>query len=574
MNHLVHRLVLIACLVIAPSSAFAHGGEDHGEVAKPTGASGPGADGKRTAGGNSEHVELLLKYLAPADDGDVSLLAFLSDYATNAPIEHAKVELELAGPTPVKVVAEATATAGVYHAVARVAPGSYSVVATIEAQAELELVELKHVDFTAAPAAASPKPTVQSLPWKVIGGGSAALILVILIVSVVRWRAVRTKVAAAATILVLVAAPLVVRAHGGEDDEPTPAATRTTALPAGGVYMAKESQFLLAVRTAVAQDREIQARVDTVGRVIPRIDGQATIAAPQPGRITPIGGRALPFIGDRVKRGQALFVLEQTPGAADSGALQSQALQARSEVTQARARRAQAERELARERALDGIVAQKDIQAAELALELADRELQLATQQAALFGSGGLRRLTITSPIDGTIALAGVSIGQQVAADQVVYTIIDATTLWVEANVFEADVPRIETAGTADIRVEGRAQTLVGTVYRIGQTVDPASRTVKVVLAVDNAGGLLRPGMFAQVAIGAGGPQTTLSIPDAAVIEDGGRRFAFVHVAPEVFTRREIVLGPRAGDFWAVSAGLGKGDRVVTQGTYQLRTSR
>jgi len=95
-----------------------------------------------------------------------------------------------------------------------------------------------------------------------------------------------------------------------------------------------------------------------------------------------------------------------------------------------------------------------------------------------------------------------------------------------------------------------------------------------VILSVDNAKGTLRPGMFAEVAVAAGQRTRAVAVPDAAVVEEGGRRFVFVHVAPEEFVRREVVLGVRDGDDWAVKAGLRAGERVVTQGTYQLRTSR
>ena len=569
MKHVL-PLVLFAAIAITPSVARAHGGEDHGEVAKPSGE----VDGRRTAEATTDHHEIMLKFAPPAADGDVSLVVFLSDYATNAPVDHAKIELELGGSTTVKTTTEPTETPGVYHAVARIKPGTYSVIATIEIKGDLDLAELKDVDFTPAPPSEVPA-SGSGVPWKVIVAAAGGLAALIVLVALVRRRAIRARAASVGAALLLVSMPFAARGHGGEDHGGSAAkATPQRALPPGGVYMAKESQFLLAVRTQVAADREMESRLDTVGRVIPRIDGQATIAAPQPGRVVPIKGRPLPYIGDRVARGEALFVLEQSLGAADAGSLKSQAISARSAAAQARARRDQAQRELERKRSLKGVVADKDIQQAELDLELANRELQLATQQASLFGGGGLQRITITSPIAGTVAEASVSIGQQVAGDQVVYKVIDASTLWVEANVFEADVPRIEQAGTADVRVEGIEKPLIGKVYRVGQTIDPTTRTVKVVLLVDNAAGVLRPGMFAQVAIGAGGKRTALAIPDAAVIEEAGRRFVFVHVSAEVFVRREVVLGVRDGEFWSVQQGLEKGDRVVTQGTYQLRTSR
>ncbi len=565
----ISRLVLIGVLLISSRFAFGHGGEDHGEPAASPSVAG---DTKRTAWGRSATFEVLVKFQPPPADTDASLLVFVSDATTNAPIAGAKIELELSGPQSAKIPAEPAGSPGVYHATARLATGTYTALATIEAGSELDVVEIKNLDLSTSHVEVA-RSEGSGVPWVGIGIGTGSFAALIVLVIVLRRRRRRAPVAAAVTLALLASMTVVAHAHEGEE-EPSPAAVKSSGLPAGGVYLAKESQFLLGIRTAKAAEREIEARVAAVGRVVARADGHATIAAPQPGRVVAIAGGKLPFLGDKVKRGQPLFMLEQTLSAADAGTVQSQALQARSAIAQARARRDQAQRELERKRALKGVVADKEIQQAELDLELTKRELQLAEEQAALFGGGSLRRITVTSPIDGTIAEANVSLGDQIAADRIVYSIIDASTLWVEANLFEADIPQIEQAGTADIRVDGYDETFRGTVYRIGQIVDPATRTVKVILAVDNPRGRLRVGTFAQVAVGAGAKQRTLAIPDAAVIEEGGRRFVFVHVLPEVFVRREIVLGAREGDFWAVKAGIKVGDRVVTQGTYQLRTSR
>jgi cobalt-zinc-cadmium efflux system membrane fusion protein len=564
-------------LAAAPRAALAHGGEDHGEPAPAAGAA-PGSDGRRATYGQTSAFELLVKHAPPAPGQPASLMVFLSDYATNAPIADARIELEIQASPPVKTVAESAGGPGLYHAIATAPAGTFPAIATITAGSALDLVELKALDLSpGADAHAHAAAAERGFRWGTAGALAGGLVVLVLAaVAARRWRARRAPPTVA--VLVLVAGfATVARGHGGEDHgEPQPAAASAPAegVPPGGVFMAKESQFLLGVRTAPTSEREVEARVQAVGRVIPRIDGHAAIAAPVGGRVLAPPSGKLPFIGDKVKKGQPLFVLEQTLGAAESGDLRARALEAKTQVAQARAKRDQARRELERRRSLEGVVSQREIQEAQLELELAERELELAEQQTRLFGGAGLTRVTVTAPIDGTIAAADVSLGEQVPADQQVYTIIDGGTLWVEAEIFEGDVARVEAAGSADLRVEGLAETLPASVYRVGQVIDPTTRTVKVILAVDNAAGRLRPGMFAQVAIGAGGKQRALAIPDAAVIEEGGRRFVFVKLGPELFLRREVVLGGRDGDFWAVRAGVKKGERVVVQGTYQLRTAR
>ncbi len=564
MTRILIALFLVAAFV---ADARAHGGEDHGE---PEPAVAVGAAGQRAAFGQTGQFEVLVK-LDPAKPDD--LRVFVADWATNAPVGDATVSFEIQASPVVTVTAEPAGAPGIYHAIASVPPGEYPIIATVTAGERLDLVEIAPLDFApAAPPAAAPHSHVE-IPWKLIAIGAGGL--VVLVGGAIRFarrrRAMRQVVPTAA-ILLAISMPLIARGHGGEDHGEVEKVE--PAVRAGVTAMAKESQFLLGVLTRVADEREVSARIETVGRVVPRIDGHAQIAAAQPGRVLAPKGRALPFLGDRVKKGQILLVLEQTPGAGETGDLRSRGLEAKTAVAQAKARRDQAKREVERRRALAGVVSQKEIEQAELDLSLSVRDVELAEQQAKLFGGGGLQRITVTSPIDGVIAEAEVSLGEQVTADQKLYTIIEPSTLWVEADVFESDIARVEEAGTADIRLDGRPSAFPGRLFRLGQLVDPTTRTVKAIFAVDNASGAFRPGMFATVAIGAGKPRESLVAADAAVIEEGGRRFVFVHVTPEEFVRREVVLGERDGDDWAVSAGLEPGERTVTQGTYQLRTAR
>jgi cobalt-zinc-cadmium efflux system membrane fusion protein len=558
---------VILGVLLGSVTAHAHGDEDHAEPAAAPALAGTDA---RTAVAQTGSFELLLRVTPPEAGQPASLMAFVSDYATNAPIDGAKLTLEIQSTPKVSVTAEPTGAAGQYHLIAQVPPGEHDAIATIEtADGKMDLLEVEHLDLTAAEVVSTPHIHATT-PWGLIGGG-AGLVLLLVIIALV-WR--RRRATQVAVLLGVLGASQLARSHGDEDHGTPVAATAPTGVPAGATYMAKESQFLLGVRTVVVKEQEVSSRVEAVGRVTPRLDGEALISAPLAGRILAPPGGQLVFIGDRVKKGQALFTIEQTLGAADAGDLRTRALEARTGLAQAKARRDQARRELARHKALEGIVAKQELEAAALALELAEREVELAGQQVALFGKGTLERVTVTAPIDGVIVEATIALGEQVPADKQLYRIVDTSRLWVEAEVFETDAPRVEAAGVAEVRVEGVPAPQPARVYRVGQVVNHDTRTVKVVVEVDNAKGMLRVGTFAQVAVAAGGATMAITVPDAAVIEEGGRRFVFVKLGPEVFARREVVLGTRNGAVWAVRAGLARGDRVVVQGTYQLRTSR
>jgi multidrug efflux pump subunit AcrA (membrane-fusion protein) len=104
--------------------------------------------------------------------------------------------------------------------------------------------------------------------------------------------------------------------------------------------------------------------------------------------------------------------------------------------------------------------------------------------------------------------------------------------------------------------------------------VEEATRSVRVLFELDNKEGRLRPGMFVDVAIGAGGRQQVLAVPEASVVQEEGRAFVFVHTAPESFERREVVLGVLDGEWRAVRRGLKEGERVVVRGASTLQAAR
>jgi multidrug efflux pump subunit AcrA (membrane-fusion protein) len=80
--------------------------------------------------------------------------------------------------------------------------------------------------------------------------------------------------------------------------------------------------------------------------------------------------------------------------------------------------------------------------------------------------------------------------------------------------------------------------------------------------------------MFVDVAIGEGGRRDALAVPVAAVVEEEGRAFVFVHTAPEAFELRPVVLGGRDGEWREVRQGLKTGERVVVGGVAALRMAR
>jgi RND family efflux transporter MFP subunit len=565
-----------------PARGFTHGGEQHGPEKPP--AAVTARAGLRVVSAQTDNFELVVKYPERRAAENVPLRVLLSDYATNRPVEGATVELEFSGLGKVgKVTAQARAARvpGIYEASATFPKdGSYELVASISAGDVVDLIPVKGVEIGSARLAGQTAEghAHHGVPWSWLLA-AAAVVGLVLIVAVL-WRRRRRLDVEAAILLWLAAlgTPGDARAHGGEDHGGQAKSTASTVsvAPGGAIVLEKESQFLLGVLTEVAAKRDMRDRIVALGQVMPRSDRHAELFASQPGRVLPGPSGRLPYIGERVKKGQTLAVVEASLSATDIAQLGSQRIQAEVRVAQAEAEARQADRNLVRARSLQGVVATREIQEAEVRFEVARGAHQQATRERELLAPArgrSLARFPLISPLDGVVGDTDVSPGEQVDTSRRLFAIFDPAVVWVEARVYEADLGRIERSADARIAVEAYpGQYFTGRLFALAPQVDPSTRTAKAIFEVPNADLRLRPGMFADVQIGAGQARRTLAVPDAALVNLDGKQVVFLHTGPEEFVMREVALGERDGAYWAVRVGVEPGDRVVVQGVHQLRS--
>jgi cobalt-zinc-cadmium efflux system membrane fusion protein len=182
----------------------------------------------------------------------------------------------------------------------------------------------------------------------------------------------------------------------------------------------------------------------------------------------------------------------------------------------------------------------------------------------------------VRAPADGTLVSIEAASGQGVEEGQTLFTVIDLERVWLVAKVFEADVPKVENAQAAWFTIDGYDQPFTvdasnGKLITVGRVVDPQTRTVPVIFEVDNTAGKLRIGNFTKTVIATGAPRKALAIPDAAIVEDGGRSVAFVMVEGESFERRPLRLGIRSNGWTEVLEGVKAGERVVAKGAYEVK---
>jgi Cu(I)/Ag(I) efflux system membrane fusion protein len=166
--------------------------------------------------------------------------------------------------------------------------------------------------------------------------------------------------------------------------------------------------------------------------------------------------------------------------------------------------------------------------------------------------------------------------GMYVETGMEIYTIADLSAVWVVLDAYESDLAWVRAGQHATFTVEGYpGETFHGEVSFVEPTVNPDTRTVKVRLGASNPDGRLKPEMFVRATVLArqGNGRAVLVIPASAPLLTGKRAVVYVEVPGAelpTYEGRDVVLGPRAGDYYAVVSGLREGERVVTEGNFKI----
>jgi membrane fusion protein, heavy metal efflux system len=165
--------------------------------------------------------------------------------------------------------------------------------------------------------------------------------------------------------------------------------------------------------------------------------------------------------------------------------------------------------------------------------------------------------------------------GEVINPEKTLFMVADLATLWVVIDVYEKDISRLRVGAGVKVSVTAfPGKIFKGKVSYIADVVDEKTRTEKARVTIDNTSGLLKPGMFATVLTEAtrGGSERRITVPEEAVLIDGGKQCVFVQVSPDKFQRREIETGRMLGKTLEVIAGLQPGERVAVQGAFILKS--
>ena len=181
------------------------------------------------------------------------------------------------------------------------------------------------------------------------------------------------------------------------------------------------------------------------------------------------------------------------------------------------------------------------------------------------------KSLTLRSPISGTVLEKKAFNGQYVMPQEELYVVADLSTVWVQAKVFEYELPHVAIGMPAIVTLPSMpTEHFTGKVVFIDPVVDEMSRTVQVRVELPNPDSQFKPGMFARISI-THAMGTGLTIPTSAVIRTGERDIAFRAASDSRFVPVQVKISPfRFEDRFQILEGLKVGDQVVTSANFLI----
>jgi RND family efflux transporter MFP subunit len=372
-------------------------------------------------------------------------------------------------------------------------------------------------------------------------------------------------------------------------------AVATPATPPAG---AQPSFATTARENAPLPDLIVPLRADAVERagivVAPVASGTSAGGIRLPGVVEPNAYREVavtPLVAGRVTRVSAELGANVRRGQTLAQIYSPELAEAQTKYVSAKAMLEAHDRELQRTQKLVeiGAASRQEMErihaehaAQTAAVESARSQLELLGVSASAIdalGSGSKVNATtsVPAPIDGVITEREANVGLNVDQASPLFIIVDLSTVWVIADVYEKDFSQVRVGNNATVTTSAYpGLSLRGRISYIDPQVNPEARTAKVRVEVPNPRGELRLGMYAEVVV-TGAPGASVPIVPRSAVQNVGDR-TVVYLAdpkePGKFTEREVRLGETAGEQVEVTAGVEPGDVVVTDGSFFIRAER
>jgi membrane fusion protein, heavy metal efflux system len=228
-------------------------------------------------------------------------------------------------------------------------------------------------------------------------------------------------------------------------------------------------------------------------------------------------------------------------------------------------------------------VAQRDLEQAESDRNQARADLNAAEQGMRILGvknpadlaktANSSAQIPVLAPISGEVVERLVSPGQVVQAGQTqAFTISDLSTVWVLANVYQADLASVRSGDDVSVQTDAYPGTFHGRISYVSPALDPNTRTLQARIVVDNPGEKLKRDMYCTVTVSAGSISNAIAVPDSSVLrDDNNQPFVYAAIGANQFGRRDVEIGQSENGQTQILKGISVGERVVGDGSLFLQ---
>ena len=332
----------------------------------------------------------------------------------------------------------------------------------------------------------------------------------------------------------------------------------------GILRYATDAPQLAALKIKAAEELPVPLAEPLNGRITYNENFTSRVSSPIAGRVVSI--KLQP--GDAVRAGDALLALD-SPELALAVADQNKA--------QADETRKRLAFERAQKLHEGEVLPRKDLEsaAADLAQARAEAERARLRLRNLAPSGGAVANFVLRSPIGGVISERKANPGLEVRPDlpDPLYVITDPTRLWVMIDLPERNLSKVEPGHPVAVEVDAwPGERFPGTIEKVGETVDAATRRIQVRCSLPNPARRLKPEMYARVTLLADEHQRALRVPNGALITEGLYSHLFVEKSAGVFEKRRVSLRLQDRDYSYVASGLNQGERVVASGALLLNS--
>jgi cobalt-zinc-cadmium efflux system membrane fusion protein len=227
-------------------------------------------------------------------------------------------------------------------------------------------------------------------------------------------------------------------------------------------------------------------------------------------------------------------------------------------------------------------IAERDLEQAESDLTQAQADLNAAEQGMKILGiknpadlakAPSSALIPVLAPISGEVVERLVQPGQVVQAGQTqAFTITDLSTVWVLANVYQADLAYVRNGDDVVVETDAYPDKFHGRISYVSSALDPSTRTLQARILVDNPGEKLKRDMYCTVTVTAGVLSNVVAVPNSSVLrDDNNQPFVYVATGANQFGRRDVDLGQSQNGQTQIIKGISVGERVVGDGSLFLQ---